>query len=249
MEMIELAEIARLEELRQARGMSEIADGFAPLGSGVMCRGEAGTWLNMAVGVGLAEPAPEGAVDALIEWFEPRGVEARIEVSPYTDAALLRGLAARGFTLTGFEHVYFRVPGGEAGLRAMVPPPAGLEIREVDPGDERAVRVYGEVVAGAFAPEGHTVTEAEIDVTMRCVRHARTRGYAAYIDGRCVGGGAMEIAGAVAALFGLAVAADYRRKGIQQALIAHRFNVAAAAAGVRVVTISSRPGVATERNV
>ncbi len=50
-----------------------------------------------------------------------------------------------------------------------------------------------------------------------------------------------------AALFALAVLPAYRRRGVQQALIAARLR-AAAEAGATVVTISALPGVATERN-
>jgi GNAT superfamily N-acetyltransferase len=49
-------------------------------------------------------------------------------------------------------------------------------------------------------------------------------------------------------LFGLAVHADFRRRGIQQALIAARLEFARER-GCRIATIGSRPGAGTERNV
>ena len=50
------------------------------------------------------------------------------------------------------------------------------------------------------------------------------------------------------AFFGLRVLPEFRRRGIQQALIAARLNYAAAR-GARLATIGSRPGAGTERNV
>ena len=52
----------------------------------------------------------------------------------------------------------------------------------------------------------------------------------------------------IVALFGLAVVPEYRRRGVQQALIAERLRLARDA-GARVATIGSRPGHSTERNV
>ena len=60
----------------------------------------------------------------------------------------------------------------------------------------------------------------------------------------------MDVTGACAALFGAAVAPDYRRRGIQQALVAERLRVARER-GAKVATIGCRTGQepsGTERN-
>jgi GNAT superfamily N-acetyltransferase len=63
-----------------------------------------------------------------------------------------------------------------------------------------------------------------------------------------VGAGSVEFAGELCALFGLSVLPEFRRRGIQQALIAARLNEARRR-GAHLATISGRPGAATERNV
>lgn len=52
----------------------------------------------------------------------------------------------------------------------------------------------------------------------------------------------------VCALFGLSLLPEFRRRGIQQALIAARLN-SASVRGARLATIGSKPGAETERNV
>lgn len=83
---------------------------------------------------------------------------------------------------------------------------------------------------------------------MRAARHPRSVGVMAMLDGRCVGAGGMGLHDHVAALFGLSGIPEFRRRGIQQALIAQRLNIAAQM-GRRLATIGSRPGASTERNV
>lgn len=247
---MDLIDIARLEELRQARGITEIADEWRPLAGGSAARGEPGSWINNAVGAGLDGPIDDDELDSVIEWYTSKGIEPRLEVCPFVHESLLTALERRGFSARAFENVFFReLDGSAVGPVHALPP--GVRIGRVDPGDAAMVREYGLAVVSGFFPPDVAPREADLEVSARSLRHPRTCAYAAWVDGKLVGGGAMEVGGEggeVAALFGLSVLPEHRRRGIQGALIAARLNEAARR-GARIATIGSRPGVATERNV
>jgi GNAT superfamily N-acetyltransferase len=183
-------------------------------------------------------------------WYEAAGIEPRFEMCPYADASAVEGLASLGFVARLFESVFFRSLSEGDTFETPRPRPRGLELRMVDPDDPRLVRAYSETVMPPLFAEAHPPTEADYRSMERIVRHPRTVCIAAWMDGRIVGGGSMEVAGEIGALFALAVAADYRRRGVQQALIAERLRLARDG-GARVATIGCRLGqnpVATERN-
>jgi GNAT superfamily N-acetyltransferase len=171
-----------------------------------------------------------------------------VEVCPFAHPSLVKGLADRRFVLWGFETVFFR--GVEGPVAPANPLGAGIRVSLVDVQEDGPVWEYAAAVARGFVDAEHEPRAEDVALWVRCLRQPAVRAFAAWADGRIVGGGAMEVpmeAGGAAALFGLSVLPQYRRRGVQQALIAARLD-AARGAGAVVATIGSRPGVATERN-
>jgi len=260
-EIVPLETIVRLEEDRLRISIAEIADHAEPWAGGILAAGPAGTWLNAAIGAGV-DPVPVGAasdhdeVDRLIALSERRGVEPRVEVAPQARASLLDAVAARGFVLRRFLHLFAR----DLMERPLGPPrpePDGISIAPISPEDEETTRAWATLSARNFAP-ARAPGEADIEIGRRIVRHPRCIALGAWAEGELVGGAAFEIGpgpdeselaarhGRIAALFGAAVEPDFRRRGIQKSLIEHRLRLAAAR-GVRFATVSSHPDVATER--
>src|SRR4051812_1780931 len=91
--VLDIAEVARLEELRQALGVATIADLSEPIAGGLMCFSGIGSRANQAMGLGMNGPIDVAEIDRLIGFYEGRGVEPRIEVCPLADESLVRGLA------------------------------------------------------------------------------------------------------------------------------------------------------------
>ncbi|MBL8759027.1 MAG: GNAT family N-acetyltransferase [Phycisphaerae bacterium] len=242
-----LADVARLEELRQARGLAEVADEALPIAGGIAGRSAPGLSTNNSNAIGLDQPVTDADIDRLCDWHESRASEPRTEVAPFAHPSVLEHLEARRFVLRFFEMVFFRGldPGQPAAAPHPVPP--GLLIRAVDPADAREVREYSRVVMSGFFPPDQQPSEDDYALSARVVAHPRTVCLAAWLDGALVAGGAMDVSGEVAGLFGLSVLPDQRRRGVQLALIAARLNEAARR-GARVATIGTRPGIATERN-
>lgn len=248
---MDMIEIARLEEGRQAEALAELADEVRRVAGGVAGRGAKGSWLNNANGLGLSGPVREEEIADLAQWYEEKGIEPRIELCPMADESLFRALENQKFLLRNFESVLYRAVASDETVRPVADPIDGerLVIRQVDPANEAEAREYVRVCGSGFLPPGVTeMPEEHFEVSMRVVRHPRTVAMMAMLDGQCVGAGGMGMHDEVCALFGLSVLPEFRRRGVQQALIAARLNYAAAR-GARLATIGSRPGAPTERNV
>jgi len=247
MSILDLSEVARLEEARLARGMAEIADEARPCGGGMACRGAPGVWSNTMVGMGFAGEVTRQDLEGAIEWYEAAATEPRAEVCPFAHESLVKHLEDLKFSVRFFESVFFReITGGE--ITTPNSPPSGLRLVRLGAHEPEMLDQAARVVAGGFAPPGATLREEDVDLFKRCALHARTAYIAGILDDQVVGAGGIEFSGEIAALFGLSVHPEYRRRGVQQAILKLRLELARDR-GVRVATISSRPGVATERNV
>lgn len=244
---LSLASIARLEERHVAGVLKGMADAWQPFAGGVMSRGEPGAWFNRAQGAGLDGPVDASEVDRFIAFYEERGIEPRIDLCPFVHESMLAALADRRFVVRRFLTVLHRMiaTNGDDVIDHPVPP--GLSIEPIDQADARAIEDFGKQWVVGF----ENSDPARIEETMRSARRVVERegsiAVRAMVDGRCVGSGALELDGELASLFGVCVAPDMRRKGIQLALLAWRLR-RAAEAGATVATIESRVGIATETN-
>ncbi len=237
-------EIARLEEARIAAGVAGIASEAEPCAGGMLCYEEPGCWANQAEGLGMHGPVSAAELDQLVEFYVSRGVEPRIEVCPFADQSLVDGLGERGFRLLEFENV---LAFDLADAIPEVEPPEGLELLRVDAGDGAMVDEFIEVSSSGFREPGEAVTPGLARTIGRVVANLRNDCYLAMLNGEAVGGCGMETAGEIACLFGTSVLEPYRRRGVQQAMIVRRL-YRARERGARVVTMLSKPGIATERN-
>jgi ribosomal protein S18 acetylase RimI-like enzyme len=230
----------------------EIADESRPWAGGVMCRAGPGNWINYVAGAGFAGEVSREAMAEMIAFYEEKGIEPRIELAPFADGSLVSLCAEHGFVVRVFESVFFRELQTLASVEPVQAPPPGLRIERVDQHNQAALRRFCETAMSGFYPPGMTPTEDEIRTAMRSASHPRSIAVVGYIGDEPAGAGAMELARVddvpITSLFGLSVRPEFRRRGVQQALIAARLNIAIEH-GARLATISSRPGVATERNV
>ncbi|MGE3108127.1 MAG: GNAT family N-acetyltransferase [Phycisphaerales bacterium] len=248
--MLDHSTVARLEEGRQATDLAEIAPESRRFAGGCAGRGTPGSWINNAVGIGLGGEIDPADIEALARWYQENSIEPRVEICPYAHPSAMLACERAGFVLRNWENVLYRPLDRSSTARSVVEPPAALVIREIDKSDAGLVREYSRVSMSGFFPPGVTPGESDYELSGRWARHPRAVCVAGLIDGAVVGAGSlsMSAAGDVGSLAGLSVLPEYRRRGIQQALIAFRLN-AAAERGARLATIGSRPGAATERNV
>ena len=242
------ARLARVEERRQALGTAECADEVLEVAGGTACFAGAGSWINQAAGLGLDGPVGEEEVARLVSFFVERGVEPKVEVASPADPSLGALLAARGFALREFEHVFARrlAPEEELGALLERPATAGLELEVVDQGDSEAVGRFARLMTDAFF-EGDDPPQSLVLAAERVAAHPRVTPVLARVEGEPAGGGQVELFEDGAALIGGAVLPRFRRRGIQQQLTVHRLELARAA-GARWACVHARPGIATERS-
>jgi len=243
-----LASIAALEEARAARGMAAIADTSLPIAGGVATRGTPGSWINTAVGLGLAGPVDPADVDRLIDFHASAGIEPRIELAATADPTLFQALSDRAFVLRSIEYVFARELRDAKGFATTAPYPEGLTIEVLDKNDHDAARLHASVAMSGFVPEGVVLDDSILQAGIRTVLHPETISVLARIHGTPAGSAAMALGGRVAGLFGASVLPEFRRRGIQQALLAARLRFAREL-GATLATIGSRPDAGTERNV
>lgn len=260
--MMDLADIAMLEEGRLCNALEVIAPESKRVAGGVVTRGEPGTWINttsgLGMGLGQTTPVTAADVDTLIAWFEVKGIEPRAEVCPFAHPTAWEMLSAKGFVIRTFENVFVADLVNSAVRQPPQPLGAGITTCRIDRYDGAQVRAYAEAICNGFT-HPNAAPQADIDLWMRVVREDNVIALAAQADGQIVGGGCTEVARltldkaarhttyTLAILFGLSVLPEYRKRGIQQALIGERLKLARQE-GAHIATISARPGVATERN-
>lgn len=205
--------------------------------------------MNKACGFGLERPLTDAELDGLVAFFAQRGVEPKVELSPFVPQALLAGLAARGFVLREFENVLAQpLSPGDQPLNPLPGGwPAEVTIDRVNPSDEAAVREFIEVSNSGFLPEGAPVPEVFMESGLKALRAPTYDSYVARVGREVVGAGGCESSDGSTALFGTSVKPAYRKRGIQQALIAKRLE-RAREKGSRLAFIISGPGIPTERN-
>jgi GNAT superfamily N-acetyltransferase len=246
--MLDIADIAKLEERRQAEMLAAVAPLVRPFAGGLMGFHEPGSWQNQASGVGLDGPVEDAEIEAMIEFYVSRGVEPRVELSPYAHPTLIAGLAARGFVVKEFEHVLAReLPAGED-LDARLPfgRPAGLVLEIVDKSDAAAIERAVVATMRGFYPDAE-IPQPMIDACRSTLLLDSTLTFAARIDGELAAAGSLSCGSQAASLMGVSTAPTFRRRGIQQALIVARL-AAARERGCVLTTIGSRPDSSTERN-
>jgi GNAT superfamily N-acetyltransferase len=237
-------QLAKLEEARLALALSEIADAHIEVGGGVACYGGSPeSWMNLVAGVGLEAPVTDEELDRIVAFYDERGIDPRVEVCPFADSSLPRGLSRRGFGLSAFETVLCRDLAGAA------PPILDPTVRfdTVDVGGQSDVDAFVAVHVACFAPEPGPKQDAMAEGARRMLRHPRTTAWVIRVDGEVAGGGALEVLDSLATLIATGVLEPFRSRGLQGALIAHRCALAREA-GCTVATIGSDPTSPTGRN-
>ena len=248
---LEAVTAARCNEARQMHALRDLAAESIDLAGGVVTFSPGVDWINHATMLGFAVDVDEHDLDTFEAFLTERGAPPKLEMTTFATEGFLASLAARNYAVEQFENVLNRpLRAGEDPFAQITHAlPRGLEIVRTDPADADACREHAILVCSGFMPE--PIPEAHIDISIRAIVHPRSAGFLARIDGIPVGGCGMEIfeheGRRAAALWGAAVVEPFRRRGIQQAMLAHRM-AHALAHGCEFASIESKPGIATERN-
>lgn len=239
-------DIALIEEQRIATVFSEAADEALPLAGGVVTYAGPADFANTAVAVRLSEPAGDDEAQAILDFHAQRQVDSRVECSPFTAKPLVLALSKLGYTIRMFENIFAIDLALASPTVFQTPDIPALEIRLIDTADDQQVEQFARIAISGFLTPEQTL-ESLLPITMRFARLPRARSFIATIDATPVAAGGLELHENIATLYGVTVLPEYRNRGIQQAIIAHRLRLARES-GVRLVTIGTEPGIPTERN-
>lgn len=236
------AEIANRDARRLALVFEELGGVGRPLADGWMAGDVPGSWAIYAAGVGVARGPTDAELDELVEWYDDRGMDARIQVHPYLHADLHRGLAKRGFVVdelvTLLGHPLTDLPPIDA--------PPGLSFRSIDRSSlaDRAAWVAAQL--DGFHDDGRPPAGIR-PITERVARADRCRLWVLEFEGRVVGSGGLECFEGTSVLIAGAVSKAWRRRGFQSAFVRQRLQ-ASQAAGDAYALVGSVAGGPTERN-
>lgn len=250
MEFMDL-DLARRLEMAEARACRECAESFQRLhpdfpvaveeiGGGYAVFAGVDSPVTQAIGVGLNGEVSDSELDRLQDFFSSRGAATAVELCPLIDMSLYERFAKRGFHLLEVSDVLFRrLPMANGGAHAM---PSDVTVRRAAP-DE--AKLWTKTVAQGFA-EHFPVTQAMLDVMEGFFSAACC--FLAFADGSVAGGAAVSAHGGVCGLFGASTLPDFRRRGIQSALLAARV-AWATEQGCDVAVSIAQPGSASHRNI
>ena len=247
---IERAEAQFIAKASEAahRRRADGAGFVIPVAGGVASFAEAGSPYNKVAGLGFGGVPGPAAWDE-IEWaYAALGAPVQVELAHLADPAIGALLTGRGYRLTLFDNVLGLVLRGEP---ERVTPP-GVEVR---PSGEEEFEAWLDVVLEGFAhPDTQGMPlhdELPREVIAGAGRDFAAAGGIRYIalrDGVVAGGARLCMAEGVAQLAGATTAPEYRRRGVQAALLSARL-ADAAAAGCGIAVVTTLPGSKSQQNV
>jgi len=209
------------------------------IGGGVAFFGGVRYPANQIVGMGLyGEVAPDD-LDRVEDFYRSRGVPATIVVSPLADAGLLTLLGQRGYRIAEFNSVLIRRIGKNEPFKS----PVGITLERTT---EETAKSWARAIAQGFSD----IVPVSPEIFAGFVTLPRALNFLARIDGTVAGGccGRIIPEARIAALYGTATLPEFRRRGVQSALIARRLHEAALA-GCEYAVVSTQPGSGSQRNM
>jgi GNAT superfamily N-acetyltransferase len=250
MQLADFALAQRVEtfEADSGRACTEAAARRRPEGEAV-CRAIGGGWaaysgkdspLTQAVAVGMNGEVSDADLDAVTAFYHSRGAPAHLEVCPLAHRTLIDGLGRRGYRVSEFSNVLFRLIDTAETFTA---PRSPARVREARSGERL---VWTETVAHGFADE-IPVTPELIGILSTFGDRPGAQLWLAEVEGKIAGGGALAIGGGLAALCGASTLPEHRRGGIQSALMTARL-AEAARQGCSLAYTIAVPGSASHRN-
>ncbi len=196
--------------------------------------------VTQAVGLGLNGAVSHEEFDRLEEFFFSRDEPVRVETSPLADASLFALFRERGYGVTEFSNVMVRqIDPADHWTES-----DGIEISKVG---REEMDLWTLTVAQGFA-DNYPVTEETIRVMKIFGLSNGMECYLARVNGRIAGAATLSLRGKIAGLFGASTLTDFRRRGVQTALLMSRLR-RAGEEGCEIAVSLAQPGSPSQRNI
>jgi GNAT superfamily N-acetyltransferase len=230
---VQCAESAQSADPAGNSAVEPIAGGYA-----VYCG--PGNPVTQSVGLGFAGPVSEQDFDRLERFYFSRREAVRVETCPMADSTLLNFYKERGYHVSEFSNV-MATPTDKGAVSS---PPTGLEIRTAR---REELDLWVLTVGQGFA-ENQPVSRDVLSIMKMFALVQGTECYLASIGGRIVGGATLARRGRVAGLFGASTLPEFRRRGVQTALLRYRLQ-RASELGCALAMSIALPGSVSQRNM
>jgi GNAT superfamily N-acetyltransferase len=198
-----------------------------------------GRYVNRAIGVTTDELSADD-VDSIEQFFGERNLPSMIELSSWAPSSTLKELAHRNYVPMWFRSVFALTP-----TLTFATSRAGLRIERVDEDGEGH---WLDVFARGFEAEDGEVRVANDEIGRASRIAADMHTFLAFIDDDVVGCGAVQFVDGIAWLGGAATIPEFRQRGVQAAMVAHRLNLAAEA-GCELAAVSALANGPSARNI
>lgn len=270
---LEGAEVASVREYVEAVQRIWPGAGAAAqrVGDGVAVFAGQGSPVNRVYGLGMREPVHDQDLEWAEAFFAAREEACRVDLCPLAHPSLQAWAMLRGYSVQQFKNVWWRDLGNDD-----VDHPPNLRFRIETVTVEQA-QLWASTVSAGFAGVHNPVNDDKLflpnvykrntvcflawdsaDPPSNTVATLTDPGGRSMINSRIriaiqlgrwpAGGGALAIHDGVAICFSTSVRPAMRRTGVQSALLRARL-AHAAQAGCDLVTVSTTPGTASQRNV
>jgi GNAT superfamily N-acetyltransferase len=246
-------ELARRVERAEGNACRECAESFhlahpefpvavEKIAGGVAVFAGVDSPVTQAIGVGLDGAVTDEDLDRLGDFFQARNAPAAIELCPLVEMSLYEKFAARGYRLLEVSNVLVREITDADAVPLPIPP--GILVRQAFP-DE--AKLWTRTVAQGFA-EQFPVTPEMLNVMEGFFQAVNATAFLAYVDGELAGGAALAMHAGVCGLFGASTLPDFRRSGVQTALLGSRIFWAVGRGCDLAVSITA-PASISQRNI
>jgi len=200
-----------------------------------------GSPVTQTFGLGLFETLAPEHLDQIEQFFENRGAATHHEISPLAGSATPQLLCARGYAPIEISNVLYR--------------PIELPTETVAAGEHIRVRIVGLDEAALWSglnARGWTHDHPEFEPFVReigalLVNRENSPCFLAEIDGQPGAAGALAIHEGVALFAGASTVPEFRRRGLQTALLDARMGYARKQ-GCELAMIVAEPGSNSQRN-
>jgi len=238
---IELAEahaaVACVEKLMERQ--PDAGGAVEPIAGGYAVYCGANSPVTQAVGLGLSGSVSAEEFDRLETFYFIHQEPVRVETCPLADRSLFEHYGQRGYRVTEFSNVMARPVAKQQNANANA-----IEVRRAGH-DE--LDLWTLTVSQGFAE--NVPVAREVLAVMKMFAMARnTECYLARIAGRVVGGATLALRGRIAGLFGASTLPEFRKRGVQTALLQARLE-RAEQAGCELAVSLAQPGSISQRNI
>lgn len=217
----------------------QIGAAFEPVCGGHMIFAGVGSPIGRVTGAGFKGPVSAAEIDRIEDFYRAHGAPSQIDVCPLTHGSLMELVKQRNYTLAELNNVLYR----RLDPNETFPATAGIR-----PGRADEAAEFSAIMERCFFPDGNSPHDIGVLFGMLLQMNGALT-FVAEVDGKgaACAAGLMILEHRIIALSGAGTLTEYRRRGLQTAMLQARM-AAAAKAGCEYAVIVTNGGSTSQHN-